>query len=79
MKCGIQLYCENRLDNYLYISVKGSSPITKVKYFWEGLEYAKEGWHTVNLPKANGNIIIQLNAGQLNASLGQLVLHIFCI
>lgn len=52
VKCGIQLYCENRLDNYLYISVKGSSPITKVKYFWEGLEYAKEGWHTVNLPKS---------------------------
>lgn len=52
VKCGTQLYCENRLDNYLCISVKGSSPITKIKYYWEGLAGVKEGWHVVNLPKS---------------------------
>ena len=28
--CGEQAYCENTLDNYLQISVKGKSPIAKI-------------------------------------------------
>lgn len=52
MWCADQWYCENTLDNYLHISVKGNSPITKMKYIWEGFGEEKDQQCIVNLPKS---------------------------
>lgn len=49
--CGEQAYCENTLDNYLQISVKGKSPIAKIQCSWEGFKDGEEGLSTVNLPR----------------------------
>ena len=50
--CSAQLYCENTLDNYLQISVKGKVPITKVKCSWEGFRDGEEGLCTANFPRS---------------------------
>ena len=50
--CGEQLYCENTLDNYLQVSVKGKLPISKIKCSWEGFRDGEEDSCTINLPRS---------------------------